>query len=275
MIISLLALCLMSQIKTVAPENPWTIKIVTTKQQEYLLLTKSEPITLTVDGPTHIRVYTRILLPAQNKGDHLYKLILAEGPLDERIISFETNASSITSDKNGTAVSKWRSFYVEVPEGIKTYTLTHWASPKDTILLRFAYESPKPWTIVPAAQYQSVLEAIEDESTVRYYELQRTEQVVVKVSGPNRLRVTARLNYDETLFGEQSFTLIADNNGVENTFPIKCDRSDALVYQNRNDIVPSDAHSVYLSLPDGLQTIIFTISGTLARSVALRFETEP
>lgn len=275
MIKILLLCCLIAQIKIVEPERPWTIEIVTKKLQEYLLLTKTEPITVTVEGPTYIRVYTRILLPGQNQGNHLYKLILTEGPLDERIISFETNRSLITTDTHGTPVSKWRSFYVEVPAGEHTYTLTHWDSPKDTILLRFAYESPQPWTIVPATEYQSLLETIEDGRTMRYYEISKSDNVTVKVSGPTRLRITARLNYDETLFGEQSFTLIARDNGAESTFPIKCDKSENLIYQNKGEIVPSDARSVYLSLDDGSHTIVFTITGTLAKSVALRFETEP
>ena len=275
MINSILVLCFIMQIKTVEPERPWNIEIVTTKTQEYLLLTKKEPITLTVEGPTSLRVYTRILLPSRTSGDHLYKLILAESPMEERIISFETALSAVTSDVHGTAVSKWRSFYIDVPDGENTYTLTHWTSPKDTILVRFAYESPQPWTIVGATEYQSTLETIEGGATTRYYELPKSEKVTVKVVGPTRIRITTRLNYDETLFGEQSFTLVANDNGTEVTFPLKCNRSDALIYQNRSDIVPSNARSVYLSLDEGMHSVTFTISGTLAKSVAVLFETEP
>jgi hypothetical protein len=263
------------QIKTVEPERPWNIEIVTTKTQEYLLLTRTEPLALTVKGPTSLRVYTRILLPSRATGGHLYKLILAESPTEERIISFETTLSTITTDSHGTPVSKWRSFYIDVPEGESNYTLTHWSSPKDTILVRFAYESPQPWTIVPATEYRSLLETIEDGVTKRYYELQKNERVVIQIAGPARIRIITRLSYDETLFGEQSFTLIARDNGNETTFPIKCDKSDDLTYQNRSDIVPSTSRSVYLSLDQGIHTVEFEISGTLARSIALRFEKEP
>lgn len=275
MIKALLLLCSIAQIRTVTPEHPWNIEIVTRKTQEYFLLTKQEPITLTVEGPTYLRVYTRILLSDKIHGDHLYKLILAQGPLDERIISFETALSTVTTDKHGTMVSKWRSFYIEAPEGMNTYTLTHWDSPKDTILVRFAYESPKPWNIVPATEYDAVLETIEEERTTRYYELTKEGRVVVRVSGPTRMRVTTRLNYDESMFGEQSFTLIAADNGSENAFPLKCYRSDILHYQNKSDIVPSNARTIYLTVESGTHTLVFTMEGTLAKSAALRLETEP
>jgi hypothetical protein len=275
MIQTLLLLCSIAQIKTVAPQYPWNIEIVTKKTQEYFLLTRQEPISLTVKGPTYLRVYTRILIPDRTHSDYLYKLILGEGPLDERIISFTTTLSTVTTDKNGTVVSKWRSFYIDVPEGMNTYTLTHWDSPKDTILIRFAYESPQPWNIVPATEYKTMLETIEEERSTRYYELQKDDRVVVKATGPTRLRITARLNYDETLFGEQSFTLVAADNGSENTFPLKCYRSDVLHYQNRSDIVPSNARTIYLTIGDGTHTLIFSMYGSLAKSSALRFETEP
>jgi hypothetical protein len=158
---------------------------------------------------------------------------------------------------------------------MNTYTLTHWESPKDTILVRFAYESPEPWTMIPACEYHSVLETIEEEQTTRYYELTRDGPVMITVSGPTRVRVTARLNYDETLFGGQSFTLIARLNGQEMTFPLKCERSDDLHYENRDDIVPSNDRTLYIPLEKGTHTLYFTISGTLASSVALRFEKEP
>ncbi|MBN2620549.1 hypothetical protein JXB22_05595 [candidate division WOR-3 bacterium] len=275
MIQTLLLLCSIAQIKTVVPQHPWNIEIVTKKTQEYLLLTKQEPISLTVEGPTYLRVYTRILLPDKTHDDHLYKLILAEGPMDERIISFQTTRSTVTSDKHGTMVSKWRSFYIDVPEGMNTYTLTHWDSPRDTILVRFAYESPQPWNIVPATEYTTMLEMIEEERSTRYYELQKDDRVAVTVSGPTRLRITARLNYDETLFGEQSFTLGVSDNGSETTFPLKCYRSDTLHYQNRSDIVPSNARTAYLTIESGTHTLVFSMYGTLAKSAALRFETAP
>jgi hypothetical protein len=220
-------------------------------------------------------VYTRILLPSRTNNEHLYKLILAENPMAERIVSFETSLSTITRDSRGTPVSKWRSFYIDVPEGENTYTITHWASPKDTILLRFTYESPQPWTIINATEYRPTLEAIEGGTTKRYYELLKGDIVVIQVPGPTRIRITTRLNYDETLFGEQSFTLMVNDNGNETTFPIKCNRSDALTYENRSDIVPSKSRSVYLSLEKGMHTIEFTATGTLAKSVAIRFEKEP
>ena len=275
MIHMLVIMCLFSQIKTILPEKPWEIEIVTRKTQEYLLLTRQDPITLTVDGPTDLRVYTRILIPDNGHKNQVYKLILTEGLLDEQIISYETDISLITTDQHGTPVSKWRSFYIHVPEGKNTYTLTHWTSPKDTILLRFAYESPEPWNDLRAITYHSLLSTVEDDKTVRYHLLKKDAPITVKLQGPTKLKVIARLNFDETLFGEQSFSIVIDDNGTVNSLPFQCHKSDDTQYTDRNDIVPSNIRTSTIPISTGSHTLVFTLSGTLAKSASLRFLVKP
>ncbi len=71
-------LCVFSQIKELSPDKKWPIEIVTKKTEEYNLLVKGEPITLTVEGPTYLRVYTRIPWLRDFKGTKIYKIILTQ-----------------------------------------------------------------------------------------------------------------------------------------------------------------------------------------------------
>ncbi|MBA7527858.1 hypothetical protein ES705_20037 [subsurface metagenome] len=274
MIKLLLILCVFSQIKEINPDKKWEIEIVTKKTEEYTLLTKNQPVSFVVEGPTYLKTYTRIPWHGDIKGRQIYKIILQENDIDERIITLESEKSSVTKDKKGRPLSKWRSFYIEVPEGLNKYKVINWSSPNDTILLKFKYESPKKWTDIPASDYKTIIESIEEEKIVKYYELKKNEQLTLGINGPARLKVISRLNYDEKIMGEQNYTILADDNGNVKRFPLKCYKSQTIQYKNRKKIVPSNARSFYVNIPKGWHNIKFSLSGTIAQSVSLRFQVE-
>ena len=271
MINLMIALCLFSQLQKIEPYKKWEIEIVTKKTDEYLLLVKNQPLSFAVEGPTYLRVYTRIVWPKGSMGSEIYKLILQENEIDEEIVTLESDESSVSKDKRGRPLSKWRSFYIEVPEGLNHYRLTHWSSPQDTILVKFAYESPKRWEEIPAAEYSSVIEAIEEERIVKYYELRNDRPVTVRLSGPQRLRIIARLNYDEKMIGDQNYTISVEENGKTEMFPLRCYKSQMITYKDRKNIVPSNARSFHINLGTGTHILSFRLAGTIAESAALRF----
>ncbi len=266
--------CLFSQLQEIEPYKKWDVEIVTRKTEEYILLTKDQPITFAVEGPTYLRVYTRMLWPPETEGSQIYKVILQENEIDERIITLESERSKVTKDHKGRPLSKWRSFYIDVPEGMNNYKVVHWSSPKDTILLKFSYESPKRWIDIPATDYKTVIETIEEEKILKYYLLEKGEHVTLRMSGPTKLRVIARLNYDEKLMGDQNYTLLVDDNENVEKHSLKCYKSQIITYKDRKDIVPSNARNIYINLKQGWHTLKFSLSGTIAQTVSLRFLTE-
>jgi hypothetical protein len=263
-----------SQIKEINPNKTWEIEIVTKKTEKYYLLTKNEPISIGVEGPTYLKVYTRIPWLGDIKGRQIYKIILQENDMDERIITLESEKSNVTKDKKGRSLSKWRSFYIEVPEGMNKYKIINWSSPNDTILLKFKYESPKKWADIPASDYNTIIESIEEEKIVKYYELKKNEQLTLGINGPARLKVISRLNYDEKIMGDQNYTILVDDNGNVKKIPLKCYKSQTIEYKDRKKIVPSNARSFYINIPKGWHNIKFSLSGTIAKSVSLRFQVE-
>ncbi len=270
----LLLVCIVSQIKDIRPSTKYEIEIVTKKKEEYSLLTKDKPIMFSVEGPTYLRVYTRILWTESSAAGQIYKVILQENDLDEKIITLESEVSKVTKDKQGRPLSKWRSFYIEVGEGINNYKITHWSSPNDTILLKFAYESPKIWKDIRATDYTTTIEAIEEEKIVSYYELNKDESITLNIKGPVRLKVISRLNFDEKLLGEQHYTILVDDDGDVGKFSQKCYKSDIITYKDRKEFVSSNAKRFYINLREGWHKVKFSLSGTIATSVSLRFQIE-
>ncbi len=274
MIYLLTVLGIFSQITGITTNQTYEIEIVTRKMDTYTVLTKGQPVTITVDGPTYLRVYTRIPWTDRTQRGVLYKIILQENELEERIITFESEMSSVSKNTQGKPVSKWRSFYIEVPQGSNTYKITHWLSPSDTILLKFTHESPKKWRDIPATEYNTVIEAAEDERIIRYYELEHDATIALRIKGPTKLMVITRLNYDETMFGEQSYSLLAEDGATTERFQLKCHKSETVTYTDRQELIPSNIKRSYIDVSDGWHTIQFTLSGTTAQSVSVRFQVE-
>ena len=264
-----------AKIKDISPKNKVDIEIITKKKESYNILTKGKPISFTVEGPTYLRVYTRIPWSKETKGNKIYKLILQENEIEEKIITLESEVSKVTKDKAGRPLSKWRSFYIEVPEGKNHYKITHWSSPKDTILLKFTYESPKEWMDIPATDYKTVVESIEEEKLIKYYELEKDSELTLEIDGPVKMKISSRLNYDEKMEGNQNYTIVVSDNGKElEKFFLKCYKSDIIQYKDRKEIVPSNASNFYIDLQEGRHILKFSLSGTIAQSVSLRFLVE-
>src|SRR4030042_4118122 len=174
---SALFLCILCQVQEINPKQQYDIEIVTKKKDTYYLLVKGKPTEITVEGPTYLRIYTRIPWTDDAGKNQIYKLVLTENELDEQILTFESEKSAVSKNEKGRFLSKWRSFYIEVPEGTNIYQLQHWASPGDTILYKIAYESPRTWQDMPATEYGSIIEAVEEEKIIKYYELTKNEPV--------------------------------------------------------------------------------------------------
>lgn len=270
----MLILCILTQIKEINPNETVEIETITRKEIEYILLTKEEPLSFTVEGPTHIRVYTRILWPAGDEGSKIYKVILQENEIDEKIIALETQVSRVTTDKKGRPVSKWRSFYIDIREGSNKYKIIHWLSPKDTILVKFTYASPEKWQDIPATDYSDMIETIEEERFIQYYELKMGEQLMLRIKGPSRLKVIVRLNYNRNIKGDQNYMILVEDNERLEKFHLKCYKSEVIAYKDRKDIIPSNARTFYIELKEGWHNLKFDFAGTAAMSVSLRFQTK-
>ena len=91
------------------------------------------------------------------------------------------------------------------------------------------------------------------------------------VNGPARLRVISRLNYDEKMIGDQNYTISVEDNGAVEKFALKCYKSQIITYQERKNIVPSNARSFHINLREGKHNLRFSLVGTIAESAALRF----
>uniref|UniRef100_A0A7C4GDE6 Uncharacterized protein n=1 Tax=candidate division WOR-3 bacterium TaxID=2052148 RepID=A0A7C4GDE6_UNCW3 len=256
-----------------------SVSVVRRVDVDYYLLTRAAPLEFDVDaaGDTAVwlRVYTRLWWPAGGNDRERYALSLWRDEL-ERPYEFETEVSGTSRAAGGRRVGAWRSFFVQVPPGKNRLRLTLGGTRAETVGVRFVFQSPRPWRPLELPGFKRLELALSpgDRAEVRrYYEVPAGRELRFGVSGPGRLRVRVRLNYDATLLGQQTFLLtLKDGKRELARQTLTVGRSLTARFLNATDKVPSTERVVRLELPAGERELTAVVGGTLARSAAVAVE---
>ncbi len=257
--INIILFFIFNQVVNISPGDEVKIKIQTLKEESYYVLTKKQPVEIKVSGPTWLRVYTRIPWSGEKKGTKLYKIILQEDDIKERFITLESEYSKVSRIDN-IRLSKWRSFYINVPEGNHSYRFIHWRAPRDTIFLRFTNESPGKWQDITPLSYNAKLELVENEKIINYFEATQQKPVILEITGPKKLKIITRLNLNADIKGEQIYSIsVKEKDKTIKTVSYRTYPSETVHYNNRPGTLPSNPHTFFLNVRKGLHRYEFYI----------------
>lgn len=265
----LLIFFLLGQLSVASTTPEATVKTQVTQSEKYYVLTRDKPVKFEVSGPVWVRVYTRIPWKKGLQSPTTYKMVLVTDETSERFITKETEYSKVSKIDN-INVSKWRSFYIQVPEGKHGYELHLWRAPVDTILLRFSFEAPGRWIDISPSQYAGILELVQNERIIKYYEVTPQKPLVLEVEGPRRLKINARAIFNN--LGESGvYTLsVRSNNKVFKEVTYSPKPSETVYFRNRKEVIPSAPNTFYLDLKKGKHRLEFTVMGL--ESVAINLQ---
>lgn len=235
----------------------------------YYLLTKDRPLEFAVEGPTWLRVYTRLWWPDRADRDQKYRVSLWQADV-ERPLDFESGRSKSSFGPGRRAVGRWRSFYVQVPVGTNSYRLALDDAPTDTVGIRFTFRAPRPWQ--PVAVPGEPLTLVDGADTTRMTRIENGRPLAVSVTGPCRVRVSARLNFDPSMVGAQNLVLTASRGEVVlATDNLRVSRSEA-GYLDEPGLVPSSRRTLRFNLGEGTHRLDLLLNGTLAQSAGVTVE---
>ncbi len=243
------------------------VSVVRRVDVSYYLLTGNAPLDFEVEGPTWLRVYTRLWWPASATDRARYRLSLWQDDA-QRPVEHEVRISPSSYGPNHRNVGQWRSFFVQVPPGANRYRLVLDEAGSDTVGVRFGFQEPRPWRT--ARLGTKPLELIEGRDSTTFHEVAARQPTKLTVEGPCRVRLRARLNYTPDLLGEQSFSLVVSegkNALVRRAFRVS--RSPSAVYGNEPGLAPSTERKAWFNLGPGKHELSLAVSGTLARTAAL------
>ncbi len=244
------------------------ISVVRRIELDYYLLTPGSPIEFAADGPTWLRVYTRLWWPRDASGDQQYRLSLWQDDV-ERPLEFETRLSSSSYATDGHPVGRWRSFYIQVPGGENRYRLE---TPEATVAVRFKFQRPRPWQPVPVDGATPVTLA-NGSDTATFYRATTGAPVHVDVEGPGTFRARLRLDYAPAMVGAQNYQLTVTEQDEElASRNFRVSRSSSAQYVEEPGLVPSTEKSVSVKLDAGRHRLALTVTGTLAASYGVAAE---
>lgn len=239
---------------------------------EIAVLTRDNPVTIEITGPTWIKVNTRIPWHTDMKGEQYYTLIAQEDSLKETIFKKKTYRSELIFGRGNKRYGESRYSLINVPEGKHTYRFYFWSSPSDTVLLDFSFASPNIWVDIIPSGFTSTLTLFGNEEKQAYYALSEDNPVEIKALSPINIKVLTRLTYDRSMKGRYGYTIIVkEKEKIIKKVSFIAEESEVYEYENRNDIIPSKENRFFLWFARGNHALTFHLEGAAGMEAAICF----
>ncbi len=259
---------------TPASSDGRTQIMVEGKTLSYHRATDETPVRFVVEGPTRVKVLTRLRVPTSVTGavDYTVNVLLDGAPLTVEKMATEAagpNATYLALEMYSPG--KLRRLYIDVPTGRHAYDLL--AGEGTTVDVRVferADRVPKRVSLAPR-EYAGVETLLTRDNELTYYLATEDEPVLLEVSGPTTIKVNARLIFDSGMIGEHGYMLGVSSSGDETIYRLESKASTTLTCRDRGDVLPGALRTFELPVPEGRHTFAFRLAGGQGRELALKF----
>lgn len=252
--------------------------VVMGRELNYYPLEKDKNIEVTLQGPTTLRVLSRLEFAADESGEKRYYLHYQNdgGSKSDFSLSTTLAANATLLGQSQVRLGTSRSEYIEVPEGKHVYRFSAGGKATYRLYLRFyvqsAESSAEAVTVAFApSQFTTLVTLAVKENELPYYRLGQQDSVKLSVIGPTTLEVLARLEFDPTMVTDQKFRLKTFEDGLEKqVFSLRSKPSGIAEYSTQSDKIAGQAAKFYVEIPRGKHDYTFEIVDD-GRSALLRF----
>ncbi|MCK4408476.1 MAG: hypothetical protein KAW67_00225, partial [Candidatus Eisenbacteria sp.] len=243
------------------------------KELTYYHFTTDEPLTFSVDGPTRVKVLTRVRVPNDHETVEYGVSISRDG------VHMETVEKEAYPKESAFYVAFLsfrpgviRRIYIDVPTGRHEYELrTVGGHSVDARLFESAGSKPSLVSVAPR-DFDSVETLYYRDKELTYYLMTKATPVVLDVVGPTSVKVNTRLLYDATMLGEQTYIVgVSGQEAPECLYRIDAKPSETVVMRDRDDVIPGALRHFVLEVPRGVHTYTFRLVDAAAGGLAVKF----
>ncbi len=252
------------------------VRIVVGKPFKYFQLSENKPTILNVSGPGKLFIYSRLRLPVEENQN------LPEGlmvKLDDKTVKFKkiknkfpaTNALYLNLENRPSKVNK---FLITIPpekHQIKIYS----KNITSAIDAHFKYLQEKPVVWVDFTIHQNdtvILQTINNFKKRKYYRTENNHPITFTVTGPLKLRVLVRGEFQYFMHGENEFKFqIFEDDKNKNTYKFSAQRSKKLEYKYNKDLIPGTLQKFYVDVPKGKHLYKFQLPQNYNKTILFRF----
>lgn len=242
------------------------ILIVSGKRRLYYAV-RSEGLMYAVNGPVRLKFITRF--PAMKPGKktrHKFKYDIMVDEADTIHVRHkylrQKGIRSIQHPNHHYTHSG--QYTINVPEG------RHWVrvvTPEDQkypVLMRAVaktFELPKGAKKILTPMIHQISKLVKvGEKEIEYFELKNNTPLQIAVKGPNTLRVTSRLAFEDWMGNEEAYRLqLREGNDIIGTYFFNTERSNSSSLTSNDNIVPAKWRTCEVSLSEGDHVITVKI----------------
>jgi hypothetical protein len=240
--------------------------LVKDKPLLYYPLDKGQTIEIVVQGPSTLRVLSRLEFGTNTKGDKRYEYSYESDEGQKGDFQHTVTASdAVLSLKPEVHLGCSRNVYLKVPAGKHTYKFSLSPNAGDRLYLRFygpiADVSGQRGSVAfqPAQHTTDVSLIIKEQETV-YYRVGPRDSLTVSVIGPTTLEALARLEFDPSMATDQRFRVQVLENGREvKIISLHSGPSEAADYKDKSDKIAGRGARLYVEVPRGKHDYSFKV----------------
>lgn len=265
------------------------------RERTYYRFTADEPLRFSIDGPTRVKILTRVRIPDGVDAAAYDVSILRDGVHSDTVHKEAyPKESAFYAASDGFRPGVIRRLYLDVPTGRHGYELrTAGRAVVDARLFESAGSRPSRVSIAPSS-YDSVETLLSRDKELTYYVATKERPVVFDVVGPTTVKVNTRLLYDATMLGGQTYVVgvsegadSVEGSGADDTgedgpagvggrgperlYRVETEPSQTIVCRDRRDIVPGALRHFMLEVPAGARTYTVRLVDSVAGGVAVKF----
>ena len=243
------------------------------KERTYYHFTADEPLTFSIEGPTRVKILTRVRVP-DDRETVGYGVSISRDGVHMETVEKEAYAKesafyvAFLSFRPGVI----RRIYIDVPTGRHGYELRAAGGHSVDVRLFESAESKPSLVSIAPRDFDSVETLYYRDKELTYYLMTKDEPVVLDVIGPTSVKVNTRLLYDATMLGEQAYIVgIREPGDPECLYRIEAEPSQTVVMRDRDDVIPGALRHFMLEVPSGAHTYEFRLADTVAGGLAVKF----
>lgn len=248
------------------------------KSRTYFVLDKDNRIHVTVDGPSQLKVMSRLSLPnASAQPD--YKIeVLMEGSKKARVIHHTSKLSekAETASIESAFIGVLRSKVIDIPSGKHSLVIQVPDGSTDVVFVRLSQKTNEftGGTSVIAMtpfEYSKEVELVSEEVTYPYYRIGATDRVALRLVGPATLKVLSRIEFSPEMKGSQKWKIqVLEDGKLKKNYSMSAGQSDVIQYRSPSPLIPSRAETFFVEVPEGEHVYEFRMADD-NRSSLLRF----
>jgi hypothetical protein len=234
---------------------------ISDRDRTYFSIEEGGYLAVQIKGPTQIRIITRMEFDVQPSQAQEYSI---QYMMDDQVVDRVTfTARPIETARDpkdpDRLLGYMREHSIDVPQGVHSYAFSIvdgaervWARVQEQ---QTSYiENLRRISFQPH-HYTTAVDLEVKEKITTYYRIGNGEELRLDVIGPTNLKILVRMEYDDTMRGDQEFQFqVLEGDQVVETYSFSTVLSDVAKYIEPTMTLVSRGEKVYFDVPAGLHS---------------------